>query len=120
MGTTVNYSNPNVDQTVKIFDNFYNYEITVPQLQYDAVYSFLRSIFGSAQAAANFTVSVFRISEESGIPVMDLLQDFEDQNAIQLTTTLCYYLNNLRSASTLLGVNVTVVPNFYVARNVRA
>lgn len=120
MGTTVNYANPKTDQTVKIFDNFYNYEVTVPQLEYDAVYSFMRSVFGTAEAAANFTVSVFRISEESDIPVMNLLQEFQDQSAIQLTITLCYYLNNLRSPSTLLGVNVTAVPNFYVARNVRS
>jgi len=120
MGTTVNYTNPKTDQTVRIFDNFYNYEVTVPQLEYDAVFSFLRSTFGSAEAAANFTISVFRISQESDIPVMDLLQDFQGQTAIQLTVTLCYYLNNLRSPSTLLGVNVTTVQNFYVARNVRS
>lgn len=120
MGTTVNYSNPTIDQTVKIFDNFYKYEITVPQLEYDAVYSFLASIFGTGEAAKNFTVSVFRISQESDIPVMTLLQEFEGQNSLELTTTLAYYLNNMRSPSTLLGVNVTAVPNYYVARNVRS
>lgn len=120
MGTTVNYSNPKTDQTVKIFDNFYNYEVTVPQLEYDAVYSFLRSIFGTNDAAKNFTVSVFRISQESDIPVMTLLQDFQGQSALELTTTLAYYLNNLRSPSTLLGINVTAVPNYYVARNIRS
>ena len=119
MGTTVNYSNPKVDQTVKIFDNFYKYEVSVPQAEYDAVYSFMRSVFGTGEAAANFTISVFRISQESEIPVMQLLQDFEGQNALQLTATLAYYLNNLRSPSTLLGVNVTAVPNYYVARNVK-
>ena len=119
MGTTVNYSNPKTDQTVKIFDNFYNYEVTVPQLEYDAVYSYLRTVFGTGEAAKNFTVSVFRISQESGIPVMSLLQDFQGQSAIQLTATLAYYLNNMRSPSTLLGINVTATPNYYVARNVR-
>jgi pyruvate/2-oxoacid:ferredoxin oxidoreductase alpha subunit len=119
MSSTDNYANPNVDQTVKIFDKFYQYEVSVPQGEYDAVYSFMRSVFGTGEAAANFTVSVFRISEDSQIPVMELLQDFQGQNAIQLTATLAYYLNNLRSASTLLGINVTAVPNYYVARNVR-
>lgn len=116
---TVNYANPKTDQTVTIFDNFYNYEVVVPQAEYDAVYSFLRSVFKTAAAAANFTVSVFRISQESDIPVMTLLEELQGQSTIQLTTTLAYYLNNLRSPSTLLGVNVTVVPNYYVARNVR-
>lgn len=119
MGTTVNYANPKVDGTVKIFDEFYAFEVNVPQSEYDAVYSYFLSVFGTAEAAGNFTVSVFRISESSGIPVMNLLQEFQGQSAPELTLTLAYYLNNLRSNATLLGVNVATQPNFYVARNVR-
>ena len=119
MGTTVNYANPKVDGTVKIFDQFYAYEANVPQLEYDAVYSYFRSVFETAEAAGNFTVSVFRISESSGIPVMTLLQDFQGKSAPELTLILAYYLNSIRSSSTLLGINAATVPNFYVARNVR-
>ena len=119
MGTTVNYSNPNVDGTVKIYDQFYAYEANVPQLEYDAVYSYFRSVFSTSEAAGNFTVSVFRISESSGIPVMTLLQQFQGQSQPELTLTLAYYLNNTRSSSTLLGLNAATTPNYYVARNVR-
>ena len=119
MGTTVNYANPKLDGTVKIFDQFYAYEANVPQLQYDAVYSYFRSVFDTAEAAGNFTVSVFRISESSGIPVMTLLQEFQGQSQPELTLTLSYYLNNTRSSSTLLGLNVATQPNYYAARNVR-
>ena len=119
MGTTVNYANPKLDGTVKIFDQFYAYEDSVPQLEYDAVYSYFRSVFDTAEAAGNFTVSVFRVSASSGIPVMTLLQEFQGQSAPQLTLTLTYYLNNTRSSSTLLGLNVATQPNFYSARNVR-
>ena len=120
MGTTVNYANPKLDGTVQIFDQFYAYSANVPQLEYDAVYSYFRSVFDTEQIAGNFTVTVFRISEESDIPVMSLLQEFQTQTAPELTITLAYYLNSLRSNSTLLGVNAATVPNFYVARNVRA
>lgn len=116
---SVNSYNPAIDQTVQIFDRFYEFEANVPAQEYDAVYSYLRSQFGSAEAAGNFAVSVFRISEQSRIPVMDLLQQLQGLNATELTLTLSYYLNNLRSASTLLGINQPVTPNFYVARNVR-
>jgi hypothetical protein len=119
MGTTVNYANPNVDGTVKIFDQFYAYEASVPQLQYDAVYSYFRSVFGTEEAAGNFTVTIFRISEVSAIPVMTLLQEFYGQSQPELTLTLAYYLNSVRSSSTLLGVNAATQPNFYAARNVR-
>lgn len=120
MGTTVNYANPNLDGTVRIFDEFYAYSANVPQLQYDVVYSYFRSVFGTAEAAGNFTITVFRISESSEIPVMELMQQFQGQSAPELTLTLAYYLNSIRSNSTLLGVNAATQPNFYVARNVRA
>ncbi len=116
---SVNSYNPSIDQTVQIFDRFYEYTDSVPAQEYDAVYSYLRSQFGTAEAAGNFTVSVFRIAEQSRIPVMDLLQQLEGLDATELTLTLSYYLNNLRSASTLLGLNQPVTPNFYVARNVK-
>jgi pyruvate/2-oxoacid:ferredoxin oxidoreductase alpha subunit len=117
---SVNSYNPSIDQTVQIFDQFYDYSVSVPVLEYDAVYSYLRSQFGTAEAAGNFTTTVFRISEQSQIPVMDLLQQLQGLNATELTLTLSYYLNNVRSASTLLGINQPVTPNYYVARNVRA
>jgi pyruvate/2-oxoacid:ferredoxin oxidoreductase alpha subunit len=118
MGTTVNYANPKLDGTVNIFDQFYSYEASVPQLQYDAVYSYFRNVFDTAEAAGNFTVTVFRISESSNIPVMTLLQEFQGQSKPELTLTLAYYLNSIRNNATLLGVGVPYTPNFYAARNV--
>ncbi len=120
MGTTVNYANPKIDGTVKIFDEFYAYSANVPQLEYDAVYTYFLSVFGTAEAAGNFTVTLFRISEQNSIPVMTLLQQFQGQSAPELTLTLAYYLNSTRSNATLLGVNSATQPNYYVARNVRA
>jgi hypothetical protein len=120
MTGSINYSNPNIDQTVKIFDRFYAYDVNVPQLEYDAVYSFFRSIYGTAEAAGNFTVSLFRVAQQSEIPVMNLLQQIQGQDQAQINLTLAYYLNNIRSPATLLGINATVTPNYYVARNVRS
>lgn len=119
MGSVNNY-NTQVDQTVQIFDRFYEYEATVGVLEYDAVYSYFRSVFGTSEAAGNFAVTLFRVAEESEIPVMDLLQQFQGLELPELTLTLAYYLNGLRSSSTMLGLNAPLTPNFYVARNVRA
>jgi pyruvate/2-oxoacid:ferredoxin oxidoreductase alpha subunit len=102
-----------------LFDRFYEYEANVPAQEYDAVYSYFLSVFGTADAAGNFAVTLFRISEQSRIPVMDLLQQLEGLNTVELTLTMTYYINNFRSASTLLGINQPVTPNYYVAHNVR-
>lgn len=116
---SVNAFNTKTDLTVQIFDRFYGYQEQVPSDAYDAVLSYFKSVFGSAEAAGNFTVSVFRIAKESNIPVMDLLQQFQGQSAPEITLTLAYYLNGLRSRSTLLGLNVPTQPNYYVSRNIR-
>lgn len=116
---SVNAYNTKTDQTVQIFDRFYGYQQYVPVDQYDAVLSYFKSVFVSTEAAGNMTVSVFRVSQITNIPVMTLLQQFQGQSAPQVTLTLAYYLNATRSSSTLLGVNVPTQPNYYVARNVR-
>jgi hypothetical protein len=117
---SVNYQNPATDTTVKIFDRFYNYETSVPVDEYDAVNSYFVSQYGTKEAAGNFTVSLFRTAELSNTPVMLLLQEIQGQTGSALTLTLSYYLNSIRSNSTLLGLNLATQPNYYVAHNVRS
>jgi hypothetical protein len=117
--STINAINPKIDLSVRVFDEFYNFSEQVPATEYDIVYSFFRSVFTTAEAAGNFTVSLFRIASKTQTPVLDLLNQMEDQTQIEVTSTLSYYLNNLRSPATLLGVGATVTPNYYTARNVR-
>ena len=116
---SVNAVNRKTDQTVQIFNRFYGYEQYVPADQYDAVNSYFKSVFKSVEAAGNFTVTLFIISHTTNIPVMTLLQQFQGQSAPEITATLAYYLNGIRSKSTLLGLNVATQPNYYVARNIR-
>jgi hypothetical protein len=35
--STINEVNPKIDQTVQIFDQFYNYSANVPAMEYDVV-----------------------------------------------------------------------------------
>ena len=116
--TTVNYADPNQDRTTKVFDSFYNFSVVVDTNSYDVVLSYFKSIFKDSLAAQNFTVNFFQVRESTGKSVEELLQEIAGQNQIQLTATFSYYLNNLRSNSTLLGVGSPVTPNFYAARNV--
>jgi hypothetical protein len=114
--STVNYANYNKDLTVRVFDSFYNYDVNVPANEYDIVYSYFRSVMSTARAAGNFSVSLFRVAEETNVPALTLLQAFQGQTGLNLTANLAYYLNSIRSRATLLGVNASVVPNQYAAR----
>jgi hypothetical protein len=117
--STINEVNPKIDQTVQIFDQFYNYSANVPAMEYDIVLSYFRSVFTTTLAAENFTTALFRVAEESDTSALTLLQSMEGQNSVQLTITMAYYLNSIRSPATLLGVLQPTTPNFYTARNVR-
>ena len=115
---TVNAINPAVDLTVRVFDDFYNFSIEVDANTWDIVNSYMRSVFRTAESAENFSTTLFRIASETRVPVLDILAELQGMDTIQLTATLAYYLNGLRSPATLLGVNEPVTPNAFVARNV--
>ena len=115
---TVNAINPAVDITVRVFDDFYNFAIEVDANTWDIVNSYMLSVFRTAEAAENFSTTLFRIADETQVPVLDILAQLQGMDTIDLTATLAYYLNGLRSPATLLGVNEPVTPNAYVARNV--
>ncbi len=120
---SINYTNYNIDQTVRVFDSFYEYDVNVPASEYDVVNSYFQSVMTTKQAAENFTVSLFRVAENTGIPALTLLQSFQESggsvgNTMNLDVSMAYYLNSIRNRATLLGIGVPVTPNFYAARNV--
>lgn len=115
---SVNYANRNIDQTVRVFDEFFRYDANVPANEYDIVNSFFLKEMTDQQVAANFTASLFQVAENTGIPAVTLLQEFQGQTGMDLTASLAFYLNQVRSRATLLGVGVALQPNFYAARNV--
>ena len=116
--STVNYTNPNTDLSVRIFDSFYDYDVNIPAEEYDVVHTYFLSVMTTRQAAGNFTVSLFRVAQDTGINPLTLLKEFQGLNGISLSASLAYYLNSIRSRATLLGVGTPVTPNFYQARNV--
>ena len=116
--STVNYANPNTDLSVRIFDSFYDYDVNIPAEEYDVVHTYFLSVMTTRQAAGNFTVSLFRVAQDTGINPLTLLKEFQGLNGISLSASLAYYLNSIRSRATLLGVGTPVTPNFYQARNV--
>lgn len=115
---SVNQINPKIDTSIRVFDTFNDFGIDVPANEYDAVYSYLSSVFQDRDAAQNFTTSLFRVANETDTSVLTILQQIQDQDSIRVTLNIAYFLNGLRSPSTLLGVNTSVTPNTWAARNV--
>lgn len=117
--SSINTTNNNLDLTVRVFDSFYEYDVDVPAAEYDLVYSYFRQAMTTAEAAGNFTVSLFRVASETKIPALTLLQQFQQGGGgVNLNVKLSYYLNSIRNRATLLGIGVPQQSNFYAARAV--
>jgi hypothetical protein len=105
-------------QITKIYDKFYNIELSVDTNEYDIINSYFLKVMGSTEVARNFSASIFYIADKTGVEPLKYLENIKGQDQLQLSLTMSYYLNQFRSNSTLLGVGNVITPNFYAARNV--
>ena len=107
-----------LDQTVRIFDSFYSIDLVINGSEYDIVYSYFKSINDNRNISANFTVVLFRISQETGIDVLELLNYIKGTTKLEMNRIITYYLNSFKSKTTLYGVSIVPQPNQPVARNI--
>ena len=111
-------SRTQLDQTVRIFDEFYEFNLVVNGSEYDVVYSYFKGICDTTQIAGNFTVYLFRISQETQIPVLDLLGYIQGKNKLEVNSVIAYYLNSFKSKTSIYGFGSVPKPNESVARNI--
>jgi hypothetical protein len=111
-------SRSQLDQTVKIFDEFYGFNLIINSSEYDVVSSYFKGICDTAQIAGNFTVYLFRISQETQIPVLELLSYIQGKTQLETNTVIAYYLNSFKSKTAIYGFGTVPQPNESVARNI--
>jgi len=107
-----------LDNTVKIFDSFYDSTISVNANEYEIVYSFFRQNTESEEVAKSFTENLFRISNLTDKNALELLQSFESGNSMKITLTMAYYLNSVSNKTVLYGVSNVLSPNESSQRNI--
>lgn len=113
------YSVNKLDQTVRIFDNFYTTTLKVNAADWDVVYSFFAGNTDSKEAASTFASLLFRIAQEGNFNVLDLLATIKGKTSkLQMNQVICYYLNTFRPKASLYGVGIIPKPNESVQRNV--
>lgn len=109
----------NIDQTIRIFDGFYQKNIVVNAGDFDIVYGYFSSVCDTKKIAGNFTSVLFMIAQDTGNNVLDLLAIIKgSENKLQMNQVICYYLNSLKSKSALFGVGIIPQANQPAARNV--
>lgn len=108
-----------LDQTIKIFDSFYQTSLVVNPNEYDIIHSYFISVSINKSIADNFTALMFRISQETGIPALDLLDQIKGTNSkLEMNQIICYFLNSFKSKTSLYGIGQTPRPNQPVQRNI--
>lgn len=107
-----------LDNTVKIFDSFYSFNLQVNADQYDIVHGYFTSICDTKNIADNFTAVLFRIAQETGINILDLLAQIKGTKKMEMNQVMAYYLNSFKSRSSLYGIAVEPRSNQPVARNI--
>ena len=107
-----------LDRTIRIFDSFYSIDLVVGANEYDIVHAYFVSVCATKNIANNFTVLLFRVAQETGVNIMDLLQSIQGKSKLQMNQTISYYLNSLKSKTSLYGVSLVPKPNQPVARNI--
>jgi hypothetical protein len=113
------YSVTNLDQTVRLFDNFYSTKLRVSAGDWDVVYSYFLGTSKSKEIARNFASLLFRIAQEGNFNVLDLLATIKGSpTKLQTNQVICYYLNTFRPKASLYGVGIIPRPNEAVQRNV--
>lgn len=106
------------DNTIQIFDSFYSFNMVVNGSEYDIVHGYFVSICETKQIANNFTAVLFRISNETGYPVLDLLDQIKGVKKMEMNQILAYYLNSFKSKTSLYGLSIVPQSNQPVARNI--
>ena len=107
-----------LDNTVKVFDRFYSQDVNVNASEFDVVYSYFKNVCQSENTAKNFTAIIFRMAAYTGESAITLLEFVQGKRGLELNATIAYYLNSLKSKTTLYGVANLPVPNPTVQRNV--
>jgi len=107
-----------LDQTIRIFDSFYSFNLVVPGNQYDIVHSYFLSVCATKTIANNFTAVLFRIAQDTGVDVMELLNQIKGTSKMELNQILAYYLNSFKSKTSLYGIAIIPKSNQPVARNI--
>lgn len=107
-----------LDNTVKIFDSFYAFDLSVNADQYDIVHGYFTSICETKNIADNFTAVFFRIAQETGLNVLDLLDQIKGTKKMEMNQVMAYYLNSFKSRTSLYGIAVEPKSNQPVARNI--
>jgi hypothetical protein len=95
--------------------------LSVDAGEYEVVYSYFKNYTTDSSIAKSYSETLFRISNQTGQSIMDLLQTFQsdDNDSMKIALLMAYYLNTSSTTKTVLyGIDTELAPNETVQRNI--
>ena len=100
-------------------EKFYNDpSLNISSEHYSVVLGFFKKVTENDKSAEAFALDLFRVAKATGVNVLTLLDSMNDKDKIGVNEVMCYYLNQIRSQSALLGVSNVLTANQNAARNI--
>jgi hypothetical protein len=100
-------------------DKFYtDPSLNINSEHYSVVLGFFKKVTDNEKSAEAFALDLFRIAKTTNVNVLTLLESMNDKDKMGVNEIMCYYLNQIRSQSALLGVSNIITANQNVARNI--
>ena len=86
--------------------------------EFELVNSYFKEVISDQKTAKTFTTILFKISNETKIPAMMLLEQIKGKTNLEMNGTLAYYLNSLQSKTALYGIGIVPQSNQIATRNI--
>ena len=91
MARSVDEPKSQLDATVRVFDQFYNFDLVVEADQFELVYSYFFDITKDKNIANNFSTIMFRIANITGENVLTLLDEMKKTSSLNANALLTYF-----------------------------
>jgi len=118
MGISLDEPKSSLDNTVKIFDSFYNTELVINASEYEIVHSYFADLTGSNNIANNFSIFIFRIASLTDKKSFEILDYIKGKSKLEVNALMAYYLNGVKTKTALYGISVSPIPNQHIQRNI--
>lgn len=111
-------SKDSADKTKKLFNTFYDKQLSYPSNEVDAVIGFLENKGFEKQAARSTGAILLQQAKLDGIKVFELLDTLKGLTKLQLSNTVAQVLNFNREKTSSIGFKVENSANFVESRNI--
>jgi hypothetical protein len=106
-------------ETRKFFNGHYNANVTISTTEHQAVKSFfLEKTNNNVSAANTLTDSLFEISQQQNLNVMELIDALRTESIDNVQISLITLINQARKKTSVLGFSNSRIANPTVLRNI--